>query len=85
MDINAYVQAAALCQYQQPVNHTEAFRAITLACGGSKRTNHVSDVCVCVSAFLRLRVCVSACLHVCVSACLPWLRVCVSVCLRVHV
>ena len=46
----------------------------------SKIREHITDVCVCVCACVR--VCVCACVRVCVCACV---RVCVCACVRVCV
>ena len=44
MRLNAHIQAAALCQYCRPVDHTTAFRAVSQACGGAKLAGPASEV-----------------------------------------
>ena len=44
MNLNAHIQAAALCQYQRPPDRTTAFRAINLACGGTDVMLPASEV-----------------------------------------
>ena len=38
------MQAAALCQYQRPVDYTAAFHAVNTACGGDMITSPASEV-----------------------------------------
>jgi hypothetical protein len=44
MNLDAHVQAVALCQYCRPIDHATAYKAVMMACGGAGLAGPASEV-----------------------------------------